>query len=296
MKTNTYDIRQSGYKFDWITACSNLGFEHIVSSLSPHFKEYDTSRIAPLPGYQVGMKFFSNDQIPLKVFRAHDHCQILSTGHHAEKTIPLLRSNGRQTSNIKPEPFNPFPYGTVWVTRIDACVDIEEEGYFDDLKQPMIDKAIALKLPIGTPGDWYTPGSPEGRTLNIGNMDTRHNILRMYEKGKQLKTSFDWTRLEVEYRPQRSGKDKSKRIEALYLSPEQVFTHHKKLNQITKICLLNLEYKALKITPHRPPSDYERALFHMTKQYAAVLNQYINSFEDDSEVISDLRRRIEAPF
>jgi len=161
----------------------------------------------------------------------------------------------------------------------------------------MIDQGVKLGFPIETKGDWYSPGSPKGRTLYIGNLDKRSTLIRMYEKGKQLKTNFDWVRLEIEYHPKKTSKDKSKRFEALYMTPEEVFSHHKKMNRITELCLLNLQYKSIKLTPHRPPSDYERALFHMTKQYAAVLLQFIDSYDgDDSAAISDLRERIDAPF
>ena len=182
------------------------------------------------------------------------------------------------------------------MTRIDACIDVQEEDYFDSLYRPMIDRGVQNKFPIDQAGDWHTHPYKDGRTLYIGNRKNRSTLLRMYEKGKQLGTTFDWVRVEVEYHPKKSSADKTKRLEALYMTPEEVFTHNKKMNNVTKLCLLDLEYKYIMTTPHRPPSDYETALVHMTKQYGAVISRYLDTFEDDHQVVTDLRARIAAPF
>lgn len=49
-------------------------------------------------------------------------------------------------------------------------------------------------------GDWLTPGSPKGRTLNVGHRENG-KLCRVYEKGKQLgDPKSPWVRAEVEFR------------------------------------------------------------------------------------------------
>jgi len=295
-KSSTYPKRTIPFEYDWITATTDLSYQHVIDSLARHYSDCDLLNRTPLPGYRQGCRYAIGDENQVSLFRAHDHVQILATGHHAIKLIPLLRSTGKPTNQDKPTQVNPFPYGTIWVSRIDSRLDVEDDNYFDDVIPTIISGANRENKRTDTRGDWFDPGSPQGRTLYVNLTKTRSTLFRIYEKGKQLKTTREWTRLETEYHPQAKGRDKSKKVEALYLSPEEVFTHSKWLNRILKPLMHDVQFSAIKTTPHRMASDHERALLHMTRQYASVIRRYISDFENDSELVADLKVRIEAPF
>lgn len=76
---------------------------------------------------------------------------------------------------------------------IEQAVQWHQEGGFKNGGRPPASETL---------GDWLDPGSPRGRTLNIG---ARGNgkMIRFYEKGKQLGDPLSpWVRAELELRAQ----------------------------------------------------------------------------------------------
>jgi len=86
-------------------------------------------------------------------------------------------------------------------TRVDACVDWEEEGFFDSVSAALIQFAQDNRLAINQQGDWVRG---EARTLYLGSKDSPVRLV-LYEKGYEQggDAPKDWVRMEVRVRPKR---------------------------------------------------------------------------------------------
>lgn len=91
-----------------------------------------------------------------------------------------------------------------WITRVDlAHDDFTGERISVDLARAWYESG---QFNTGGPapahdinGDWFTPGSPKGRTFYIGSREAG-KLTRMYEKGKQLGApESPWCRAETEF-------------------------------------------------------------------------------------------------
>lgn len=84
-------------------------------------------------------------------------------------------------------------------TRLDACLDMVEEGLFDSLSNALRLFAVSRRLTISMAGDWERN---EGRTLYLGGKQSIVQIC-LYEKGAEQRAKgvagapLDWVRLEV---------------------------------------------------------------------------------------------------
>ena len=84
-------------------------------------------------------------------------------------------------------------------TRLDACEDWQEEGFFDSVSAALIQFATDNRLSINQQGDWVRG---ESRTLYVGSKDSPVRLV-LYEKGYEQggDAPRDWVRLEVRIRP-----------------------------------------------------------------------------------------------
>ena len=104
-------------------------------------------------------------------------------------------------------------------TRVDACVDFERPGAFEDLLGAVQEVKDRHDIYGEQRGDWTKPEL--GRTMYLG-APTSAVRARLYEKGKQPEfrhlERFDLCRLEVQVRPAKEAKDQFSK-----LSPSQVW-------------------------------------------------------------------------
>jgi len=84
------------------------------------------------------------------------------------------------------------------LSRADVRMDSKEVGIFDYMDRVATKFAIQNNIVTNTQGDWKT--GKLGRTLYIGSKSSKAQI-RIYEKGKQLKSNPEWARLEIQVRP-----------------------------------------------------------------------------------------------
>lgn len=168
------------------------------------------------------------------------------------------------------------------VTRVDSAYDFKVGEPWAKLLG--LCEHVARHLPDGTErkrplaldtrGDWRTEGSPKGRTLYVGSMQSPV-FARLYEKGKQMRGAFPdqadkysagWVRLELQVEPQKAAK-----WEYATLSPEEVWGAAKWARQLHGD-VFGSELAASPVTYVRPADD-ARAWMYLLKQYGPLLRR-----------------------
>jgi DNA relaxase NicK len=153
------------------------------------------------------------------------------------------------------------------VTRVDACADFDAPGAFERLLGPCMDVKTKYRLKGERRGDWED-FPEEGRTLYLGSPKSSTRV-RLYEKGKQPEyrhlSRNDWTRIEVQVRPEKDAKASYNRLEAAQVWGASAWTR-------------DLAGRVLEehIDPHPAGTTYrlterDAALRWMCRQYGAHL-------------------------
>lgn len=170
------------------------------------------------------------------------------------------------------------------VTRLDACVDREKPGLFDEFTHRLLAISDANRIAVDHTGDWHR--AERGRTLYLGGRESEKR-LRFYEKGHQLRAeghpqaSPHLCRLEAVIRPeQRDAKHRASKM-----SPEDCFGSSQWLREaIEGYAGLNAPEIRLKV--HRK-SQIEQAFEFMVKQYRRVLDHKLQQSGGDPMVFMD---------
>lgn len=147
-------------------------------------------------------------------------------------------------------------------TRVDACVDWEEEGFFDSVSSALIQFAQDNRLAINQQGDWVRG---EARTLYLGSKDSPVRLV-LYEKGYEQggDAPKDWVRLEVRIRPKREH-----RASVATWEPEHAFEASWVPAAVEFLGWEALVKRAVGTVWKR--SDAERARAALLKQYGAII-------------------------
>ncbi len=153
-------------------------------------------------------------------------------------------------------------------TRVDACLDWEEDGLFDSLAAALIAFAQSYGgkgLAINQQGDWVRNIA---RTLYLGSKDSPIRLV-LYEKGYEQggDAPRNWVRLEVRVRP------KNQHREAVAgWKPHDAFGAGWVADACRAIHLDNLEKRAVGTVWKR--SDDERSRFALLRQYGPTLERW----------------------
>jgi hypothetical protein len=151
-------------------------------------------------------------------------------------------------------------------TRVDSCLDWQEDGLFDSLAAGLITFAqIGKGLSINQQGDW-TRGI--ARTLYIGSTTSPARLV-LYEKGYEQggDAPLNWVRLEARVRPNKVHRDEVSRWK-----PEHAFAAGWIADACRHIMLDELEKRAVGTVWKK--SDDERARYALLGQYGATLAKW----------------------
>jgi len=150
-------------------------------------------------------------------------------------------------------------------TRIDSCIDWQEEGLFDSLSGALIDYAKQNRLSINQQGDWIRG---QARTLYVGSKDSPVRLV-LYEKGYEQGGSapLDWVRLEVRLRPKREWRSAVATWDA-----DTVFCAGWVPGALKALGWDDLQRRSVGTVWKR--SDDERARLALLKQYGAVMARW----------------------
>lgn len=150
-------------------------------------------------------------------------------------------------------------------TRVDSCVDWQEEGLFDSLSAALIQYAQDNRLSINQQGDWVRG---EARTLYLGSKDSPVRLV-IYEKGYEQggDAPTDWVRMEVRVRPKREHRS----AVALWES-DHAFEAAWVPDALQCLGWDHLSKRSIGTVWKR--SDAERARHALLKQYGAIMAQW----------------------
>jgi hypothetical protein len=150
-------------------------------------------------------------------------------------------------------------------TRVDACEDWQEEGFFDSVSAALIEFAKDRRLAIDQRGDWERG---QARTLYIGSKSSPV-YLCLYEKGYEQggDAPKDWVRLEVRVAPKREH-----RLAVARWEPLDAFGASWVPDAIQFFGWDDLVKRAVGTVWRQ--SDTERARSALVKQYGAIMSQW----------------------
>lgn len=202
------------------------------------------------------------------------HPNVKSTGSHAPFLAQFLRHD--------------FPDHRV--SRLDVCLDYQGDGAFDDTIRIMTSVGKECRLR----GERIIPDDlDDGSTYYLGAPSSALRV-RCYEKGKQLfretrdpvwKQFFDWTRLELQVRPQKKFK-----AEAALMEPAEFWGCAYWTRQIAAGAL-GMNAEPVQMKPSRI-ADHERAMCALTSQYGPTILRQIEKLGSWEAFCADLKCRL----
>jgi hypothetical protein len=250
--------------FDWYTAGVSASPELVINTIRDAFDLSDVQYIRPMiGGYENACQIRRGEDVLAKIqyggASVGSRVWVNASGHNAHDFADLVRDK--------------FPLHHL--IRADVAIDYDEPGAWDSLSSLALSVADRFRLKVTHVGDFHR--GKDGRTINIGSR-TSAAMQRIYEKGKQLGKSSDWVRQELELKPQT---DLAKLAYAR-ATPEQMFQATKWTRYVWEV--LNGPSQEVRPAPPgsvRVPTDDERALEFMAKQYGNVLRRKLESLGGD---------------
>ncbi|MDO9209099.1 MAG: replication initiation factor domain-containing protein [Sulfuricurvum sp.] len=244
-------------KFDWYQATLNSQKDNVFSALQDDYAHCDLRPGRPSNGYTDGADLIAGDDVILRLMwggvNGSDSTHCVSTGSNAPRFAEFARTKFKDHQ----------------VSRLDVAADYEEKGCFKDLSTSLIKYAKSKRLKTAVGGDWIKHIG--GRTLYLGSR-TSPAYLRCYEKGKQIgmDANPDWTRVELEVKPS------SKEGKALLATTSLEACWGASRWSIDVAAILGRSgIQRAPIGSIHSPSDHDRAIFYMLKQYGpTLLRQY----------------------
>lgn len=250
-------------KFDWYqgTLDENNPSSSLLKELQNSFDLSSWVHGGGYQGYTHSIKLTRGMRnILLIAYGGNDGVHIRCSGEDSEIVARIMRAH----------------YVTHKVSRIDSCMDFEEENLFNTMAKEMMDFANAKKpqpLKISMAGDW---SNGKGRTLYIGSRQSQI-FIRLYEKGYETSSKLgieverpDWVRLEVEYKPQ---KEKPRRF-AQSFKPDDIF----RLSYLPDLMgYMNIEVGDAITTYNKTYSDEQRAWTFLLRQYGRTIANRVKS-------------------
>jgi hypothetical protein len=242
-------------KFDWFQTTFFESCPTKSGLIRDLLDFYDLADFAPaknLNGYHYGGAIKRGDQTLLHIcWGGQGGINAIATSHHAIEFYDFLKKTGRQHSP----------------TRLDACVDWFQQGFFDKVQKKLLNFATQKGLVINQQGDWH---NKQGRTLYIGSSTSRIRLV-VYEKTQERLSAGahdvpeHWVRVEVRYRP----KGDLYRSSAAFATPDQIFSAGWVADALKKIGYSKIEPLAVDIA--WKPSETNKARLALIKQYKNVM-------------------------
>lgn len=176
------------------------------------------------------------------------------------------------------------------VSRLDVAVDGRGDGLFDEVVRLMsaVGRSHRMKGEKIIPDDL-----DDGSTYYLGSRSSPLRV-RCYEKGKQLfketgdpvwRNFFDWTRIELQVRPEKGFKSL-----AATLEPADFWGCAQWTRDLAS-GVLDLKPEAVTMKPTRI-ADHERAMRALTAQYGNTILRHVEKLGSWDAFTEDLQRRL----
>lgn len=265
------------HQFDWYQATVPAHHELLCSQLLAAMGE-GAERVSGkgMWSYKHSSALMLDDEVAARVLHGgvNPHPNVVATGDHGSALAAVLRTV--------------FPDHRV--SRADVCIDMRGDGLFDDISSLMGKCGRKHRLK----GEKIIPDDlDDGSTYYLGSRSSPLRV-RCYEKGKQLykltgdviwRDFFDWTRLELQVRPEKDFKST-----AAKLSPEEFWGCAEWTRELSAGAL-GLDAETISMKPARI-SDHERAMRALSHQYGATILRQIQKLGTPEDFLADILRRI----
>jgi len=254
-------------RFDWYAATVPAIPDAVLEVFRHEYIGAEFKNCKPLYGYENGIEVSNSTGTMAKILYGgkNGDPHIFATSEQTDIFVPIVRQYWPEHR----------------VTRFDSAEDFDAPMAFESLMEVCLAVADESGLQVGHQGDWHR--EELGRTLYLGSPKSAVR-LRLYEKGKQLRAQIlpehgqglispNWTRLELQVRPQKDSKSA-----AATSTPEQVFGYAAWARTLAERALA-LEVPRVQVNVWRE-SDDERAFAFMVRQYGGMLQRLKHQLGD----------------
>lgn len=268
------------HQFDWYQATVPASVEALIAELIANLPE----QIQRVNG--KGFNSYSNradlQDYQGEVFATvmhggvNPHPNVKSTSDHSPALAGVLRAR--------------WPVHRV--SRLDVAVDARGDGLFDEVVRLMsaVGRSHRMKGEKIIPDDL-----DDGSTYYLGSRASPLRV-RCYEKGKQLfketgdpvwRNFFDWTRVELQVRPEKDFKSTAATME-----PADFWGCSQWTRDLAS-GVLAMQPEAVTMKPTRI-ADHERAMRALTAQYGNTILRQVDRLGSWDAFTDDLQRRLGA--
>lgn len=266
-------------QFDWYQATVPVQPDHLLAELA----HGQPDNVVRQDGRGLNAFKYRAD------FTCKDTGEVFATVlHGGHNPHPNVKATGSHSGTLANWLRDRFPVHRV--SRLDVALDYRGDDAFSDTVRVMGELGRKHRLK----GNKILPDDPDdGSTYYLGAPSSPLRV-RCYEKAKQLykesgdtvwRNVWDWTRLELQVRPQKTFKET-----AATLAPDQFWgcsTWTKAL--VDSVAGLNVEKVDMKPTRIH---DHERAMRFLVKQYGATMERQIAKLGSPEAFLADLLTRM----
>lgn len=252
-----------GCEFDWYKAGVSDSPDYILGHLMGGFDMSSVVSSRPQHGYAEAAEVKLGERRLCSVQwggNTGDRVMVEASGSEAAPVASLVRSEW-------PEHY---------LLRADIAIDIDLPDAWDSLSSMALNLADKYRLKTRHVGDYHR--AEEGRSIYVGSRQSPV-MMRVYEKGIEQRVkgvdsraSLDLVRVETEVKPKRAAA----RLHCATLSPSELLGCAPFTAEAARLLLDESVERVVGLNRLKRPSDRDRALAAMVKQYGKHLDSLMN--------------------
>lgn len=255
--------------FDWYACTIESSVESVIEQIWKHYPQATLEISRPRNGYSHADCLVLPSGEPVCTFmygRISNFPFVVSSGVHAEKFSRVVRQA--------------FPVHKL--VRADVAIDFDEPGAYLSLFNHGIATAESVSVSTRYVGPALAERAEDcqaGRTLYLGSRSSV-GMMRIYEKGKKDSPDRpDWVRVEFEFKP----KNNDARYHYATATPLEIVSAMKLPRAFFALLCDLVASASVRPGTIRQPTDRERTLEHLKKQYGRTLQQLLHDLDFDAE-------------
>lgn len=242
-------------EFDFYNANIDSNYENLVERIAKDL-DLDIERARPKYGYEKAVS----------LVRGTTKHMLIQSGGEAVGTGTYCSANGAFSNEFYNWlVFNKIEYQLI---RADVKIDLDGKEYFMQIANMLKKVALNHRLKTSCMGDWVQTNT--GRTLYVGSRQSPV-YCRLYEKGHQLSYASNLVRLEFEIKPKKQA-----RLELSHQQAKNFLNVNRWVSElISMMTQSTIEPSDLKLGTVYLPSDHDKALAHLIKQYQNTIKKQL---------------------
>lgn len=255
--------------FDWYACSIEASIESVIQGIWDHYPHATLEIARPKNGFSHADFLVLPSGEPVCTFmygRISNFPFVFSSGLHADRFSRVVR--------------HVFPVHKL--VRADVAMDFEQPGAYLSLFEHGIRAAESVAVSARYVGPALAETAVEcsaGRTLYLGSRSSV-GMMRIYEKGKKdCPDRPNWVRVEFEFKP----KNAEARYHYALASPLEIISAMKLPRAFFEPLTDLVDSASVRPGTIRRPTDLDRTLDHLKKQYGKALHQLLHDLDYDSD-------------